>query len=406
MQKNKINIACIYNMNNNMFTIARFLRNYGYNVDVLLMNEDEHFLPASDTFNDPLLNNVVYTNWIDKKEWMSLVKKEDVTNITNKYNFFIGCGYTPAFFEWVGKKLDIFIPYGSDLYLAPFEEIKVFDKNKFDETYPQFQFKGIQNARHVVFDYTTEQEPVFKKFNLKGKRHYFFPPVFYNKEFNDTEIKKYYSDSELYKTLKTIREENEYIIIQHSRQSWKSPQDEFSNKRNDILIYAFKKFTEESPNCKTVLILFEYGIDVEATKQLIAELNLTSRIHWLPKSNRKEVMIALSIADIGIAELGMSFLMYGTVGEFMTMNLPFILNCRSKDFENSYPELYPVNHADSVETCFFHINECYKNKKDYQLRANLSKKWFDKYIIEIPVKKLIAIIESETNKNWLQKLFN
>ncbi len=406
IDKSKIKIACIYNMNNNMFTLARFLKDEGYDTEVLLVNEDEHFQPSNDTFSEQNDIKIVKTGWIDNEQWMSTVTKNNVLNKIKGYNLIIGCGYTPAFLELVNKKLDIFIPYGSDFYWAPFENVKVYDKSKFDQIYPKLQYRGIENSRHVIFDFTTDQEPVFKKFNLKGQRHYFFPPVFYSREFNDIEISKFYSFSKLYPIIKKLRLENDLLFIQHCRQSWKNPQDEFSNKRNDILIRAFKKFVSQHPDKKTKLILLEYGIDIDATKELIHELDLNDHIFWLPKSPRKELMIVLSMVDLGIAELGLSFLMYGTVGEFMMMKVPFILNCSVESFKEAYPELYPVNHANSEESCLQHFNNFLNDPSYYKHRASESQNWFNKYIIDIPLQKLTSIIDLESNKNWFQRLLN
>ena len=47
----KIKIACIGNMNNNMFCLVRYLRDKGYDAHLFLVDEFDHFLPGSDSYN-------------------------------------------------------------------------------------------------------------------------------------------------------------------------------------------------------------------------------------------------------------------------------------------------------------------------------------------------------------------
>ena len=398
-------------MNSNMFTIVRFLRDRGFDAHLLLVNEDDHFLPKADTFTETYKNYTHQLNWWPKQPLadgrFTGITKQQIRKDLKEYSILIGCGYAPAFVEYGGRILDLFIPYGSDFYEVPFEKMWPAKKNSINNLYPLLQKKGIENSKNVVFDYTTEQEPVFKKFDLKGKRQFVFPPVFYTTDFNKENIQTFYSQSVLYPIIKKLRDENELLIFQHSRQSWKNPEDEFSNKRNDILIQAFASFIKNNPLLTTKLILLEYGVDVNASKALIEELGIAKHVHWLPKSYRKELFVVISLCDLGVAELGMSFLMYGTVGEFMTMELPFIHNCDSNDYEGKYPDLYENNHAYSIETLLQHFENYKINKGLYIKQAEASHKWFMKYIINQPLDKIIAMIDSCAEvKPWYKKIFN
>lgn len=406
--KNK-KIACIYNMNSNMFTITRFLRDRGYDAHLLLIDEVDHFLPKADSFLDDYENYTHQLDWWPKTplpdgRWTDVTPrriKEDL----REYDILLGCGFSPAFVEYGGRKLDLFIPYGSDLYEVPFTKMWLAKKDSINNLYPKLQKKGIENAKFVVCDYTVEIEPVFKKFDLKGQRKTLFPPIFYTQDFNKNAISKFYDKSVLYPVLKKLRFENELLIFQHSRQSWKNPGDEFSNKRNDILINAYAKFVNQKPKVKSKLILLEYGSDVEDSKKLISDLNIEKYVYWLPKSYRKELFVAISLCDIGVGELGMSFLMYGTVGEFMTMQLPFIHNCTLDDYKGKYPELYPVNHADSEESLLIHFLKYVDNSEEYIDRAKKSEEWFMKYIINEPLKKIVDMIEESTEeRSWFKRL--
>ena len=401
-------IACIGNMNNNMFTLVRLLRDKGYDAHLILLNEEKHFLPEADTFSTEYKNYTHDPNWFMKnsatEDWTD-VTPEGIKEFLKPFDVLVGCGYAPAFIRYAKLKLDIFLPYGSDLYELPFLKMWFAKNNTINNLYPQLQKEGIENARNVVWSYTKEQERVMEKFNFTGKRHFIYPPIFYTSDFNKKSISKFYPVSTLYPLMKKLREENELLFIQHSRQSWKNPQDEFSNKRNDILIHTFASFVKQTTK-KSKLILLEYGIDVEESKKLIVELNLEAHVHWLPKSPRKELFVAISLCDMGIGELGMSFLMYGAVGEFVTMDLPFVHCCRLKDYEGSYPELYPVNHADSEETLLKHFTELAADKNTYLARAAQTTQWFMKYIIEQPLEHITNLIIEGHERPWYKKIFN
>ena len=404
-------IACIFNMNSNMFTIVRFLRDKGFDAHLLLVNEDDHFLPVADTFTDEYKAYTHQLDWWPKESLpdgkFTNVTKSRIKKDLEDYTILIGCGFAPAFVTYGGRTLDIYIPYGSDLYEVPFQKVWPAKKDTINNLYPKLQHTGIENARYVVFDYTKEQEPVFKKFNLKGKRQFVFPPVFYTRDYSKERIAGFYHVSSIYPVVKKLRDENDLLIFQHSRQSWKNPGDEFSNKRNDILIRAYSSFVKANPGIRSKLILLQYGPDVEESKTLIADLGITSQVFWLPKSYRKELFVAISLCDLGVAELGMSFLMYGTVGEFMAMELPFIHNCDVNDYTGKYPTLYPVNHAYSEETLLAHFQAYVQDKEAYLDRARVSRAWFMKYIIDTPLDQLIGMINgcAAAPVPWYKKMF-
>ena len=397
-------IACIFNMNNNMFTLTRFLRDRGFDAELILFNEDDHFLPENDTFSSDSKNYSFQYDWLDTDNYVPKVTKEEIKNVLSRYDLIIGCGFVPAFCDYAGIKLDIFVPYGSDFYTLPFKSHKFFGQYTLKDNYPMYQKSGIEKSKHVLFDYTSEQEKVFEKFDMKGKRHYLYVPVFYTPEFNKNNVENLFDQSKLYPLIKKLRSDNDLLFIQHCRQSWKNPQDEFSNKGNDLLLRAFAMFVSKRSELKVKLLLLEYGNDVKASKELINELGIDEHIVWIPRSPRKEIMIAISMSDLGIGELTLSFLIYGAVGEFMSMNLPFILNCVEKEYLGKYPELYPMNHANSVETVFDHLIAFSNNKENYISRSEKTFEWFNKFIITDPLDKICSILDEEFAP-WHKKIF-
>jgi hypothetical protein len=112
------------------------------------------------------------------------------------------------------------------------------------------------------------------------------------------------------------------------------------------------------------------------------------------------------MCDIGVAELGMSFLMYGSVGEFCAMELPFIHNCKVIDYEGKYPYLYENNHADSEESVLKHFENFISNKDIYIERAVKTNEWFMKYIINEPLEKIIFMIKEHKKNLGIKRFFH
>ena len=368
-----------------MFTLARFLRDKGYNAELLLLDEPEHFHPKADSFSDDYINFTKQLNWMPSDFWGDKVKtpvtKASIRNDLAKYEIIIACGYAPAFINFAGRKLDIFIPYGSDFYYVPFIDVGKQDNPLFPDHYPIFQRRAIESARHIIYDVFIMQEPVLNKIKLQGKRHLFFPPVFYTPHFNQESIKVCFGDSSIYNTIIDLRAKNDLLVIQHCRQSWKNPPDQFSNKGNDILIYSFKELIEKYPQWKIKLLLFEYGDDVTATKNLIQDLNLQDHIFWFKKLNRKDIFIIIHFCDIGVGELGISWFLYGVVCEYMAMKKPFIHFCEVKSYKTNYPETYPVLNASQKGEIVKILEDCLLNRRKYVEIGSEGFNWFMKYII-------------------------
>ena len=86
--------------------------------------------------------------------------------------------------------------------------------------------------------------------------------------------------------------------------------------------------------------MFENGEDVDRSKDLIKKLNIENYVKWFPVTDRKDIMIGISLCDVGVAEIGnLSWITYSTVCEFMCMSKPIIMYREDelyKDIMNIY----------------------------------------------------------------------
>ena len=113
-------IACVANINNMMFILCRYLRDEGFDAELItLADEPAHFSPSADSYKDDYLS--YYTVLPFTKS--TVYSPEAILEIGRKlgaYDFYIGSDIAPALLALIGKKLDVFVPHGSDIYALPF----------------------------------------------------------------------------------------------------------------------------------------------------------------------------------------------------------------------------------------------------------------------------------------------
>ena len=389
-------IGIIGNMNNSYFSLARYLRDEGYNCELLIFkNEPEHFDPSFDTFTNNYKSYCKKLTWGDPANFLSqdlsIVKKD-----LEPYNFLIGNGPAPGYAARVGRKLDIFIPYGYDLYSLPFYRlVHPFRMLSYFQM-AHYQKKGIKESRFILFDRTNKAfEKIFETLAHNGERIISPAPMLYHKDY---ENRSSAIEDPVLDRVKKIRAENEILFVQHARQIWKKAPDKWSYKGNDLLIKGYQKFVFQFPNVKAKLILFEYGENVDHTKKLIDELQLNEAVEWLPRMPRNKLMQVLYASDLIIGELHHSWLSYGVALEALCAGKPFMHKRIDEEFKNDYDRLYPMIYADSVETVFEGLKKTLLNKTEMQIIGDGGKQWFYKYCVDRPVeeiKKIIAKREDE-----------
>ena len=122
-----MNIVLIDNMNNNFFSLARYLRDLNINVDVYTIpnSKMKHFEIVADTFINKNKLKFIKEFPVDIKNitWL-FFQKDKIYNTFKNYDLIVSCGLSSAYLERAGIFSDIIIPYGSDLYLVPFKECK------------------------------------------------------------------------------------------------------------------------------------------------------------------------------------------------------------------------------------------------------------------------------------------
>tara|TARA_R110002096_G_scaffold37317_1_gene103643 strand:+ start:144 stop:1322 length:1179 start_codon:yes stop_codon:yes gene_type:complete len=387
-------VALIGNMNNNFSAFCKYLINDGVDAKLFLLNND-YFHPSQDSFNNEWESYTSQLKWGSIETFTSYFFKE-IKKEFSKYDFLIGCGTVPAFFYKAGLKLDVFVPYGSDLYSIPFYKIVNPKRQILSLKLSKNQKKGIKESASIFMAPTGGLlEKPLKKIKVISKVYQAGVPMLYYKDYYSSDFNKMKEKSDVSKKILELKKQNKIIIFHNSRHYWKTKEDFYAIKNNDSLFKGLKLLLQETNKESNFhIVTFEYGIDVDESKQLIKELDIENYVTWLPKSNRKDVMIGMSLSDIVVGELYHSSFSYGVIYEALALKKLIIHKRIDSLYENYYDELYPMLYADGPKT----IKDIFLSIQD---KPDLLKKtgnsgfdWFKKHMVNLPVNTLKLLLEN------------
>lgn len=391
-------VACIGNMNNNFFALVRHLRDRGIDAELLLFNEQGQFLPHTDTYNLEYQKYTKQLTW-DYRQFFQPGLKLKIVEDIKKYDFIIGSYYVPAFLNLIGRKLDLFLPYGGDLYQLPFirkkKNIPLISRKNIRSEIAIYQLNGIKESRYLFLRETDpEFESIIAQTGFSGERIKLDPPIIYTNDYCKEGIDKFYHYTHWHHEFKKIRNENDLIIFHHPRHSWKYPPNKWSDKSNHILLEGYSRFIKYNSNLKSKLITLEYGPDLDFSKSLIQELGIVDYIKWFPPMYRKDIMVGISMSDLGAGQFSIGGITYGVILEYLAMNIPVMGYRDDILFSKYYDSLYPMMNAKTPEDIEKHLENYVENKQFYKLMANDSNLWFRENVIEKPLNKMIEIISN------------
>jgi len=377
----------------------RYLRDIGVDARLFIYKgEFNHFHPQCDTFE--------YTIWRDFITELPIRNNpKDVLKIRNKtlkkiftgFDVFIGCGYSPAILNKIDLTVNIFIPYSNLLDgFAPNNFLKYFLSPHWVFYLllgKYLQVNAIRKCNYITtLPILKERNNLLAKMKIpKSKILYTNIPMVYNKENN---YKFLPGISEECKSILVRIKKVKPVIISHTRHEWKNPQSGFRGKGNDILIRGFAKYINKSQNREALLVLFEYGPDINESRILINKLNIGPNVLWSPLLPRKEIQILIAASQFGADQFIEKF--WGGVGwEILSKGVPLFNNYIDNDYFNK--KLYnddfpPIIKVDSYNDISEHLLDYDLNPEKYIALGKKSVNWFNKNAGEnlaITFKKLI-----------------
>jgi len=419
-------IAILGNMNNNGFSLMRHLRDLGEEADLLLFEDDgtgpsSHFsiktdtwdykkwqpfiktLPAVNSYGQALSKDSIYRIVLYMVYLLRLLllsknalltkpaKTKDIQalkEILGNYDFIIGSGATPAIMKSLNKKLSIFFAYSMGIEYLYEEFFSLYRKSKnplirfISNKMFALQAEGIRESKISLNTEFTVTKEAFQLIDCKTEACH-LPTVYpYEKPIEDD------FSNDLKGILKEINElEDGFVIVSHARHQWKKPKEFTSlqwknlTKNNDWLINAFNSFLDLRPESNSLLVLFEYGEDFQASKNLCLLLGIDKNIRWMPLMQRKEILEIIDNSSIGVGEFYNSGLIWGSTGwEVLSKGKPLLQGFKTdedqyfKEFGHNLP---PILVANSEKHITDHLIRMFDNR-DYLAKIGLeSKNWFE-----------------------------
>ncbi len=399
--KKKLKVALLGNMNNNHFSMMRYLRDLEVDAYLLLYKDDgigasSHFVPENDTWDIEKWKPFIIQTELKNGGFSSLKHyffPKYVKKIFDSYDAIIGNGFAPSYAFFAKRKLDIFTPYAIGGEFLNLHRSKDFFQKIRYNLYKKIQYIGVSKHTQATILYDSSEMNI-RFFNEMKLPVINLPlPMVYTDSFKNVILPE-----KIKQTIKII-EECDLTLFSHVSHSWITIDLNASDvKKNNILIEGFAKYVKQykNENYKSKLILVEYGKDVQRSKELIKNLDITEHVIWLPKISRKDILVLLDYVSLGCGELG-GIIWGGTGWEFLSKGVPFFqyVEMSKKDFlettKTPFPPLINVNTSKEIAEHLFAFEQ---NPKTYDKIREQLKEWFKSYNGKSVMKKYLEIIEN------------
>lgn len=334
----KPRIAVIGNMNNNHFALMRYLRDLGEDADLLLYtNELEHFSPECDTWEWEKWRPHVHRLGISNGGADAILARgAALRRRFAEYDVCIGNGIAPVLFARMGRRLDMFIPYGDgvEFIIEHHFTWKRLRSSLARGLRKKLMERALKRAVDVIV--SANRHPHSQEtYRRLGVTPVALPiPMLYLEQPPESGAAHTPAVSS---ALERMRR-SELVVFSHVAHIWKNlPVPHYMGgfgKRNNWLVEGFAEFLKSAPDRDALLCLVEYGPDVPETKRLITELGLESRVLWLPQMQRRELMAVLRHVDIGASEFAEMY--WGGCGwEFLATGVPMLHQLKDPEHYDS-----------------------------------------------------------------------
>lgn len=384
-------VACIGNMNNNFFSLVRFLRARGVDAELLMLdNELDHFGPQHDAFDETHASYTRRVPWGDVRRYRQTDARAVAASVA-QYDALVACGSAPAFLARARRAVDVFAPYGTDVMDYPFLRLVRPRGMVSNWTFRLQQRRAIQDSGALMFDHSNpDMDRIVRRLGYGGRHLPFAIPMVYTPIYNPYTIGCHQGQSEFANRFRNIRAEHDVVVFSSNRHVWTNPTAYAWDKGTERLICGFAQFVARRPDARGALVLFEYGSDVGDSRQLVSKLGIDSRVFWFPTMARRDLMLGLSLADFGVGELAHSFMACGTIYESLAMAKPLLGYRDDAAYREQFATLYPMANVGSAEDVARVLSDYLDRPSHYKAMGEAGRQWFQRYGVDEPLDALMA----------------
>ncbi len=388
-------VALLGNMNNNHFAVARFLRDRGMDAELLLFDSEQaHFHPSADTYD------LDYTEWCHQLGWGEPIRWRAVSDRRIRddlapYDILIGCGMAPAFAHRIGRRMDVFVPYGADLLNGT--EFRLTLPNRIPSVWAAVasQRRGIREAHVFQMDETNQLfESLWRRYaGNESARWRFGPPMVHTGTYNPEAVRTVADRTHWAHVFEEVRTSCDIMLMYHARHVWGGPADDPNQKGTDRLLRGLSLFRERNPDVKIRLVTLEYGDDVLKSRALLSELGLDDVVVWLPRMLRKDLMIGVLLSDVVCGEFQHSWLSSGVVYEAQSMGTPILAYRDDALYEDAYDELYPMMNGRAPEEICQRLDEFRSDPARHEAMGATSRAWYEREVVDRALDHYCAYVD-------------
>lgn len=384
-------IAFVNNMNNNFFSIVRYLRDRGIDAHLFIFDKMNNFVPEADTFEDvSKMSHVHFITEVDFRDFFNpfspKVRKgiKALKKSLADFDLVFACGML-AFFERAGISVDVFIPYGGDVYqltdLFNYSRKKYFPYSTLMRYIMKYQRRAVQKARVIMSFASHDLHVRDALINMNRKWINWNMAMIY--PIACPEQENYWS----------FLKEYDFVLFSHMRHTWKTGTDYNGNDRS---IRGYAQFIKEKSRFQNpIYLLFDYGCDVAASKALISELGIEKYVRWVPTAQRKHIYAGLNYADMVTGIFNEEVISWGGVTyEAFSRQIP-VIGCakiKGKEITHDLPLLHAYEPAEIAAI----LADFQDDPEKFRAKGKESQAWFERNLGQGLIDKYVELIELMT----------
>jgi hypothetical protein len=384
-------VALIGNMNNAHFSLVRYLRDRGVDAHLLLLdNELEHFGPASDTYAATALGFVHQLRWGSVLRYVT-TRAEQIRRDLEPYDVLIGCGSAPAYCDKAGRALDVFVPFGGDIWtMLGRSDGNPLRRAKYQPMVAG-QERGIASARVVHMAPTNPMyEGQIARYAPRTERWTDPVPVIYDGTYGPDAQAAMESASAWTPRFSEVRASADILLFSSARHFWRCPPHHPAAKGTDRLFRGLARFRARNPGVRIVLATLEYGRQVDESKRLVNRLGLNESVRWFPAMDRKDLMVGLGMADIACGEFENSWIASGVLYEGLVMAKP-ILAYRDDSLYGE-ADRYPIMNAREPEEIAARLKAFAEDPPRHVAMGEAGRGWYASRVVAGTMQRYLALI--------------